>query len=550
MGISKLKTYLSPYTRRLKLFWIAEKYFYQKKRETVLIVDSSSFIFDLLLHFNHDLQAVENFLKDLKVICGEHYISLIFVREGINPSRKATELIRRIEQSVTTRNNFFESPHTVKQANIQICILHIRTAYHLIVKAGFQLIRAYSEADPFIIANSIKRKAYAIISMDTDFYLSSALNVIFPYQFITSILLACSKKKPLNQITFDGICCEECKRKINVSSTFIPYFSCLCGNDFTKSFNQKLLKKLGLCFNYNTVIPTVIDFIQSFTGDENDLHHHILNLLDNDEEKEQFENGIYQINRLARYIPEKPVIIPGIDLYNTEHSYSTTLGAWSIASKHSPLCYPNYLSPLKATRKIRKIIYSIFKPNSTITEYYDDGEKKQHTVHSKKLDNGDIYWWLKSIGFDDSIFDFVNLSMNNELPWWKTVFAIVMKYISTNCPNFKHYNFLLYEWYVICRDYPNLKRFSNIKIPGEDHRDPVHLFNYFHSVCFDFNEVLIDYVNISPDYLIPLTVPCIYQFVNEFIIQSNVDSKIDLLISEDNFFAKLCQLVGFNHETE
>ena len=83
MGIRYFKTYChdNHCETKFKLFERSNYIYNKNKKNTVIIIDASSFIFEIFKRFNHNFQLVQEYFQRIKQVCEKNHLELIFISE-------------------------------------------------------------------------------------------------------------------------------------------------------------------------------------------------------------------------------------------------------------------------------------------------------------------------------------------------------------------------------------------------------------------------------------------------------------------------------------
>ncbi|ELP93962.1 hypothetical protein EIN_181090, partial [Entamoeba invadens IP1] len=518
----------------------SERYFYKYREPTVIVVDANSLLFQVMTTFNHSVESVDTYFTNLKFLCDRFHVELIFVSDGLTPCDKIAECIHRVEEGAKIVKDFFASPHSIREVKNHLFQLEKR-AFYLSLSKHFESIRANGEADQLIVKMSIQKYAYAIVTNDSDFLLANVGGVINCRSFVRATTLALKNRSP-QAVFFDVFNTNVIRKYIDLPSDFLPVFSCLCGNDFTKTFCTDTRIALGIVKRSDFGFDETINFIKEYPGSPNDLVQTIINSL-TEEDSELMIKGLESAEEMQKIVDVREVTIPGINISDTCHSWSNVLSAWSIATKVPSYCDPQYENPLKTTSKVRKLLYDVYKPNSQIVEHYDDHITPipiGFVVVSNREFGGDIFWWLRKLDFDNNVINFFARGLKGEFDMWKAVFCVCIVYHRQHVQcNF--FEFLCFEWYYLASWYQNKKQIEYLS-EDRDHRIPLHVFSSFHVICYDLMEVIIDACNISPNFYIQFASPNVYQFVSDFEQQETLKNTFQSLACGDYVFTEILQM--------
>ncbi|BFU20897.1 hypothetical protein, conserved [Entamoeba histolytica] len=557
MGVAHLTTFLRHLEKGFPLFLIAEKYYKETTNNTKLIIDGSGFMFQILEECNSDMFSLDQFFKKMYSICLLNHIQLIFVFDGMTQPIKFHESISRLIQQSKENKKFFSKPSTVNELPITIFSGLKRSIKYLLLKYGFECVRAYAEADPVIIEKSVEVNAYGVVTSDSDFYLSKANIVFNTSNFIKLFLKVINERNHPNlKIYFKGIRTSDVISYFNFNKDFIPLFSCICGNDFTKSLSRKLRKRLNIVENIN-VINDVVNYFRKteFTPIT------LLNFLQSTLSKNDFDllkAALKQINRMCCITPpsietirkEEVSPLPPEKFPNCYYSFSITLSAISVASFPSLRCWDKFDSPAFVCSKIRSLLYSLVQPNSEVIEYFDNKSNDVRIGHSIKTGinvDGDLCHWLDLLKFPIKSIQLVQKWKDNCVEFWKIMTFITMKYIQIYSSDFSNFAFCVVTWYSLCSQYPNVYQPPEYRPKRKvDHRMPIHLFTYIHGISYHLLEIVIDRCDIDYHFVEQFYSPNLYTF-SKIYDKSNTDTlflRLDELCKNDEIFNEICDALN------
>ena len=550
MGIKFFKSYCrkNGCEGTFKIFERSNYIYKKENKNTLILVDTSSLMFEIFGRFQHNLEEVFNFIVRMKEVCDKNHIELVFVLEGSAPQSKINELIKRAYQIVNEAIDFFEEPRTMEENKTVIYPFLFRPFLLFLEKVGFELIRAHGETDQRVIVEAINRKAYAIVSNDTDFYLSAVRHILFSDSFFQTIDKVSKRKIPYLSFEIQGIYTDKAKGKLKLAPNMYPFFSCLAGNDYTKSFSEDLFDKLKIseikAHQHN--FDKICSYLKQFKGDVETLQQTLCDALESEDDKKMLLFGLDQVRRMLTSKEEEIIEVEGLDLTNTKKRFSVVRGSLGVQLFYPPYCKIDEICVYNICTSLRKVLYDFVKPNSEIVEYYFDREKDIEESCIVKTDDHkskDIIEICLRLGYQNEVIDVVKQSLNNEIDWWKTVYLLGIKYIEMKRETFEGFDFLMYEWYYLCKCYRTNHQPSAPFKGFADQRLPVHMYNYFSMILFYLNEIVIDLCDISPDYVYQLKSPFINEFANDYIVQRNtLNECIEKLRTEDEFFNFVCEL--------
>ncbi|KAL7721389.1 Asteroid domain-containing protein [Entamoeba marina] len=485
----------------------------------------------------------------MSITCQQHHINLIFVFDGMTQTIKIDESLSRLSSQTKDVFKFFDSPNSISSLKTTIHSCHKRLLKYLLMKYNFECIRAYSEADPVIIEICIKRKAYGVVTSDSDFYLSSAGKVFSHDSFVRVFAkLQRNPMIPFYKLYFQGISVENVKKFIGIRDDLIPMFCCLVGNDFTKSFCIKLRKAISI-YEPKTIIEEVTNYLKTFKNNESSLIQLIKGRI-SPHTAISLDNALVQTKRMfsISHRKQEPLPIPLSKFPTCKYSFSVIVGSFSVSVRAASKCSPLYLSPLTATERIRQLSYSLYKPNCEVIEYYNDGNnsvKDGHRVVVGDHKSGDLLWWLSELGYTNKFINFIDDCMLKNVEMWKLVFVIIIKYIELYCKDFPLFQFFVYQWYSLCLQFPSdfqIKSYNG----KNDHRLPIHMYDYFHEISFQLSEIIIDVLDFPSDFQSQLFYPNIQHFCKCYDEIGDSLSKSEELATADEFYSNICLEVNMN----
>lgn len=514
-----------------------------------------------------DTASLDEEIRCMAEVCAKIRIDLVFVFDGMVEKMKKEECLQRQQQKVKEVLKFFMEPHSVYDLSINIPRGFARVLRYTLLKYNFTCVRAYSEADPVIVEEYIKRNGYGVVTNDSDFLLS-VVNVFFTHSDFMKTLLWCyNKLETLNpkRVLFRGIAKSDVIKALSIRKCYFPLFSCLCGNDFTKGMARKLRRILGIPEGEDT-INDVTDYFRA-TKDSPDDIIEVLRRRLNEGEYMQLSMAILEAERMMRIIKVQHEEIPlSKEQYpNCTYSFSTIIDSFTVPVLIPSYNIPSYSSSVAVAKPLRALIYSVFHEGKVIKEYYYDKidspvkneEGCEMTVPKAVEHYKDPISWINRIPYTPEARAFILSCFEKGLPMEKTVYAMALLFISNNTDEFPSLKTLAYEWYHLMmsphtasrrgRKPKSMKKNSHC-----DHRIPVHQFGYFHYVVFCLNEILIDFCNVQNDYIIPLFNPSVTRYCISYNADTpSIDQLVDKLRKEDDFFNQLSEVLDINkhHKT-
>ena len=318
MGISHLMSFIEHLEKGFPIFSIAKTYYEKTKQNTVLVIDSGGFYFSFFSHVNNDVFTMNEFIQKIAEINKIYHIELIFVFDGMNQLVKIDESLKRLTLQIKQNRKFFTEKGNVNDMPRGLFSGMKRTLRYLLMKHGIECVRAYSEADPIIVQVAKERKAYGIVSDDSDFVLSDVFHVFGHSHFLRfyeHVIFNKKEKDPM-KIGMFGYDVRDIQKYIGIQKQFYPLFCLLCGNDFTKKIAGNLRKKLNITAQYNPsknpneninilTIKKVIGYLKKCKQPIPQIIEKMMNG-QTDEIKNQIQMAVEQTNKMF-FISTQPV---------------------------------------------------------------------------------------------------------------------------------------------------------------------------------------------------------------------------------------------------
>ncbi|KAL7714745.1 XPG N-terminal domain-containing protein [Entamoeba marina] len=526
-----------------------------KFKNSCIIVDSDSILFELLYYSTIEVHGILNYLK---CISNKLNIQFIFIFDGMYPTQKLNELIKRKQQKIQEINKVFNEPFQLNRIKYKYPSTYDRYIMLLLTFYGFETIHSNYESDSLIPKYAHYYNSQVIVSCDSDFYILDIPYVINTQSFIKTLYIYNSNFDNIHlkvQIKFKVYDTAYIKNTlINIQDTLLPIFSVLTGNDYSIHFYKELCKEIGIQYeNDDEIITSVIKWLQNKTSFD-DVQQFIQTTV-NKESYDLFNEAIQMtLNTSSKQYDEKEEqfdidIDPWVYIHCKKLHSIARHGCFQTVPLFSELyIHPLRKSPYVISIPLRQFIYGLYDINNNIQEIYQKDGDLIINNPCKPLEHLGLSNFLKHSRMQRISIVLNELNITNQLLielWdmcltdnneWKAVLLTSLYYWKIYGDYTIDELFHFFHTFMIMI-YNNYSYSSN---PNADYRLPLHLYSSYFLILWHFAEILIDICDISTNFILVIMVD-IQNFCKAFDVESNsvVDIDNEAQYNEMYYYFKL-----------